>query len=108
MNENLNEIIKRICDSLTDEQMEKAKACKTIDELIKLAGEEGVELPDEVLDAVSGGYEDIHVEVVPCPICGVRPIPVPYPGDWIVHCTSCNLRLYFHNGIVIRTAPWGQ
>ena len=58
-NEKLNEMLAGIWDSLTDEQKEKAKACKTTDELIKLAGEEGIELPDEVLDAVAGGY--IHL-----------------------------------------------
>ncbi len=55
MNE-LNETLKGIWDSLTDEQKEKAKACKTMDELTALAGKEGVELSDEVLDAVAGGY----------------------------------------------------
>ncbi|MBE7008752.1 MAG: hypothetical protein E7422_06410 [Ruminococcaceae bacterium] len=52
----LEEALKGIWDSLTDEQKEKAKACKTLDELAALAGKEGVELPDELLDAVAGGY----------------------------------------------------
>ncbi len=62
MNENKNidpklqEVLKGIWDSLTDEQKEKAKACKSMDELTALAGKEGVELPDEVLDAIAGGY----------------------------------------------------
>ena len=55
MNKNLNDMLKSIYDSLTDEQKEKAKQCKTMDELMLLAGEWGVELPDEVLDAVAGG-----------------------------------------------------
>ncbi len=54
-NEKLNELLVNVWDSLTDEQKEKAKECKTADELLKLAGEEGIELPDEVLDAASGG-----------------------------------------------------
>ena len=54
-NEKLNEMIKGVWESLTDEQKEKAKACKSPDELIKLAGEEGIELPDELLDTVAGG-----------------------------------------------------
>ncbi len=54
-NEKLNELLKNVWDSLTDEQKEKAKECKTADELLKLAGEEGIELPDEVLDAAAGG-----------------------------------------------------
>ena len=54
-NEKLSEMLKTVWDSLTDEQKEKAKECKTADELLKFAGEEGIELPDEVLDAVAGG-----------------------------------------------------
>ena len=61
MNENknaseLNKALEGLWDSLTDEQKEKAKACKTLDELTALAGKEGVELPDELLDAVAGGF----------------------------------------------------
>ena len=40
---------------LTPEQMEKAKACTTVDELVALAKNEGVELADEQLEAISGG-----------------------------------------------------
>ena len=52
----LNEILKGVYDSLTDEQKEKAKACKTMEELIALAGQESIELPDEIMDAVAGGH----------------------------------------------------
>ena len=61
MNENknmdpkLNAALKGVYESLTDEQKEKAKNCKTMEELTKLAAKEGIELPDEVLDAVAGG-----------------------------------------------------
>lgn len=59
MNEkNLNEALKGIWGSLTDEQKAKAKGCKTMDELTALAGKEGVELPDEALDMVSGGCDE--------------------------------------------------
>ncbi len=63
MNENKNmdpkleTALKGIYDHLTDEQKEKAKACKNMDEMMALAGEWGVELPDEVLDAVAGGID---------------------------------------------------
>ncbi len=55
MDEKLNAALKGIYDSLSDEQKEKAKHCKTLDELTALAAKEGMELPDEALDAVSGG-----------------------------------------------------
>ena len=42
--------------NLTPEQMEKARACKSAEELIALAEEEGIELSDEQLDGLSGGF----------------------------------------------------
>ena len=57
--------LKEIYDSLTDEQKEKAKNCKTTDELLKLAGEEGIELHDDVMDAVAGGYIYFHKDNAP-------------------------------------------
>ena len=54
----LQEALKGIWNSLNDEQKEKAKACKTMDELTTLAGREGMELPDEALDMVSGGCDE--------------------------------------------------
>ena len=46
---------KELYDTLTDEQKEKVKACKTPEELMALMGETGAELPDELLDEVAGG-----------------------------------------------------
>ena len=40
---------------LTEEQIAKIKACKNQEEMLTLAKEEGVELSDEQLEAVSGG-----------------------------------------------------
>ena len=45
-------------EGLTPEQKEKAKECKNADELLKLAKEEGYELSDDELEAVSGGDWD--------------------------------------------------
>ncbi len=64
----LNEALAGMWDSLTEEQKEKAKACKSMDELTTLAGSMGVELPDELLNSVAGGF---WTETgVPCPYCG--------------------------------------
>ena len=51
----LSEQMTKILNGLTAEQKERAKACKTPKELTSLLGELGVELPDELLDAVAGG-----------------------------------------------------
>ena len=59
MDEKMKETMKDIYENLTDEQKEKAKACKSVDELMKLAGEWGIELPDDIVDMVSGGGQII-------------------------------------------------
>ena len=75
MDNKMKEIMDGICENLTDEQKKKAKQCKTMDELMALAGEWGLELPDEALDAVAGGgcrncnecrfHEEMRIEVPP-------------------------------------------
>ena len=42
-------------EDLTPELQEKAKSCSTPEEMFALAKEEGMELTDEELEAVSGG-----------------------------------------------------
>lgn len=41
---------------LSPELMERARACKTSEELIDLANSEGMELSDEQIEAISGGH----------------------------------------------------
>ncbi len=53
--EKMNDTLKMLLDNLTDDQKEKVKACKNMDEFMKLAGEWGLELPDELVDNVGGG-----------------------------------------------------
>lgn len=40
---------------LTPEQQEKARACKTPEDIMKLAREEGYDLNEEELNALAGG-----------------------------------------------------
>ena len=54
---------------LSEEQIAKIKACKNQEELLKVAKEEGIELTDEQLEAVSGGCFTDSKPVV-CPKCG--------------------------------------
>ena len=53
MKERLFEVLK----NLTEEQKERMKACKSPSEIIARLSEMGVELPDELLDAVAGGAD---------------------------------------------------
>ena len=45
-------------EDLTPQQQERARACKSADELLALAKDEGVELSEEQLQAVAGGSWD--------------------------------------------------
>ncbi len=42
-------------NELTPEQMEKARACESSDDLVELAESEGIELTDDQLEAIAGG-----------------------------------------------------
>ena len=97
-------------DSLSNEQKEKAKECKSMDELMLLAGRYGIELPDEALDAVAGGITWPHDATETwanrtCPYCGkTRKIILQakysgFIGDVLVcrcTCPSCE-RVYFQS-----------
>ena len=53
---------------LSEEQIAKIKACKSQKEILELAKQEGIELTEEQLEAVSGGcYTD---KPAVCPKCG--------------------------------------
>ena len=55
MDEKMNSVLKGIYDSLTEEQKERAKNIQTMENLTKFAAKEGIELPEDVLEAVAGG-----------------------------------------------------
>lgn len=42
-------------EELTPKQQEKARACKTPEDILALAKEEGYELSEEELDGIAGG-----------------------------------------------------
>ncbi len=48
----------KLFGNLTEEQKAKAKQCKSPEEFLKLAGAEGIDLTDEQMDALSGGWEE--------------------------------------------------
>ena len=57
--------------SLTKEQLERARACKSNKELLELAKEEGIELSEEQLGSVHGGacIQGKQPEHRMCPHC---------------------------------------
>ena len=47
--------ISKLVGNLTEDQIAKAKQCKTPEEFLMMVGEEGIDLTDEQMDALSGG-----------------------------------------------------
>ena len=80
---------------LSEEQIAKLKTCKSLEEILKAAKEEGVELNDEQLSAVSGGH---CLNEFDCPNCG-KPIEsgTHCDKDYNYICPHCGHRFHRHN-----------
>jgi len=73
---------------LTEEQIAKAKACKTHEELLKLSKEEGIELTEEQLEAVSGASLCGTTKTIPCKKVGCDGEAEKISG-FIYKCRKC-------------------
>ena len=74
-----NTMKKELLKGLSEEQIAKVKACKSHEELLALAEQEGIELTAEQLEVVSGGgacsvISDVGDKINPwdCPKCGAN------------------------------------
>ncbi len=72
----LNALLQGVIASLTDEQKKEANTCKDLNELAAYLGKQGVELPDELLEAAAGGGGQGWEKV--CKQCGVNKITPVY------------------------------
>ena len=77
---------KELLNGLSEEQIEKVKACKNSEELFKLAKEEGIELTEEQLEAINGGA--CTSKRITCPWCGSY-FAVQRSGEFF-HCEFCD------------------
>ena len=75
---------KKLLSGLSEEQLAKARKCKSNEELLALAKEEGVELNEEQLEGINGGCGE-EQQGTRCPKCGgiaelhqEEGVPVPY------------------------------
>jgi hypothetical protein len=74
-------------DDLTPEQRAKADACKSPDEILALACDEGIELTVDEITEISGGDWSPKDGLPKCPACGSYAIHIcPLPGTG---CASC-------------------
>lgn len=74
---------------LTEEQIAKIKNCKSTDDVLALAKQEGIELSDEQLEAVSGGCSTDDSGPITCPKCGSTDVTY-YPMRMRPGKFSCN------------------
>jgi len=79
---------------LTEAQIEKIKSCKNNEEILMVAKEEGVELNDEQLEAVSGGCG--FSDPTNCPKCNSTNFitaDINMDGSRVKYfCNSCGCR----------------
>ena len=100
MNEKYSEYLK----DLPPELQEKAKDIKTREELMEFLSDNDVELPEDALDAVSGGctvpnqYNDGEIFPKACPDCG---------GDLVYH-DNCVVSSYEGNCIRAHCKQTGE
>ncbi len=86
---NINIEMEEYLKNLTPELQEKARACKTKDELIQLLAEEGIEIPMDALESVAGGCRTVSGMV--CRSCGSEDITLYSLGEGgtIYICRNC-------------------
>ena len=79
----MNESFEKYIKDLSPELQEKARACKTKNELLQLVADEDLEMPMDAIEGVAGGLY-FNVEMVSCPKCGQE-----YPKD-LGECPNCS------------------
>ena len=74
---------------LSKEQIAKLRECKSQEEIIALAKQEGIELTDEQLEAVNGGF--CSDDIPSCPKCGSKHVNRLGVYDGVAYdCRECN------------------
>ena len=116
-----NNNIEKYIKSLSPELQEKINTCKNLNEMMDLAAREGIELPDEALDFVTGGTgttntcsDPLANKYMCCPKCkgskgsiysvnsdygkavsGIAEYNSCHNGypvsNYIIECTTCNM-----------------
>jgi hypothetical protein len=67
---------KDLLKGLTEEQIAKVKECKSLEEIVAIAKQEGIQLTDEQLQAVNGGGCNSAEKPTHCPRCNSTNIRV--------------------------------
>ena len=85
-----NTMRKELLQGLSEEQIKKVESCKDSSEILALAQAEGIELNDQQLEAVTGGY--CGNSTCRCSSCGSKNIKhkvKQLPNNAEVHIWTC-------------------
>ena len=72
-------------EDLTPEQQEKVRGCETLEDVLAFAKSELIELDDEQIESIAGGWGDSGDKRA-CPKCGSKALDKG-PGGW--ECLDC-------------------
>lgn len=80
---------------LSPELQEKVRACKSVDELLTLAKENSIAIPDEALSSIAGGQDSEDVGKCnpsnpPCPKCKGTNVESAFVDVGITHYRCCD------------------
>ena len=95
MIENFEKYIK----DLSPELQEKARECKTTEELIEFLADNDLELPEDALEAVAGGCGKADTKKAYCIYCGSQ-ARLYLQRDYTHWCQKCVKPLSYNNGEV--------
>lgn len=86
---------KELLKGLSEDQISKIKSCKSTIEILEVAKQEGIELTEEQLEAVSGGCGTFTADEK-CPKCGYNQLRRGCFGNeditYYLTCTRCNYK----------------
>ena len=93
----MNENFEKYINDLSPELQEKAKNCTSFEEITELLAENNIEIPEEILEAVSGGGK-CEASPIPCPNCGKEKCSSSYNGTFL--CQQCRC-LFDRSGKIV-------
>ncbi|MBO4365807.1 MAG: hypothetical protein J5804_05895, partial [Eggerthellaceae bacterium] len=80
--------------NLTPDLLEKARACSSVEELLALAKEESIPVPDETIAAIAGGTDDESGSCNPTLTCQKCGSDNTYTFDGVSKCMNCGFEWY--------------
>ena len=87
---------KELFKGLSEEQIAKVRDCKNSEEILALAKQEGIELTEDQLEAVNGGFCESTPSFI-CPECGSSDISAVHLSGAISMYWSCTCKTCDHH-----------